>query len=773
MSALDLRRNVLFPVVTIVERDGLAVEQAPVTFGAPLPQGRCFNRRKITLVDEDRNVIPASIGVSALWPDSSIKWCLIRGQVSLKKGKPLKLGINVDSAQESLSVGDSLIHDNETNLRIKTGQRTLTVDTQVLGLFDSEDPEFTGQICLGYKGTVVKAQVEEYDYCTLMASDRALSVDVNLYGCFELGGGKRMAFRCAMQVASNGDRIDISLTIHNPAAAEHPDGLWDLGDAHSLFFDNLSLGWRWDDSKSAAKSGEIQITPEHAPVPFDRRAVLIQMASGGKNWDSPVHQNQHGDVTLTEPGFVAEIDDRKLRGPRADPSVSIVRGARRVSVRLEDFWQRFPSQLSVDSGGVNVDFLPLTGTPHELQAGERCTHRCSFHFADSVTPESLHEAPTPFPQPVITLEPVYVEACALPELGNSAATDERVQSLIDQGLNGENNFFAKREAIDEYGWRNFGDLWADHETEGHDGGTLFVSHYNNQYDPLFGFLRQFLRSGEQRWLVLADDLARHTVDIDIYHTDADRPEYNHGLFWHTDHYQPAETSSHRSYSRRQPKDAYEGHAGGGGPGGQHCYTSGLLHHYLLTGNTASRDALYELKNWISKVYEGSDTFVDLALALKNRNRPDLKNHLTGRYPLDRGIANYLNALMDCYVLDQSPATLAQLAHIIQHTIHPTEDLEARALTNIEEHWFYVVLLQALCRYLTLKKDLGELDDDFFYARDCLLHYADWMVENEAPYLTKPERLEFPNHTWTAQDLRKANVLFWAAYWSPDNSKSYA
>ncbi|MFQ3198184.1 MAG: hypothetical protein ACI81A_001905 [Paraglaciecola sp.] len=41
-------------------------------------------------------------------------------------------------------------------------------------------------------------------------------------------------------------------------------------------------------------------------------------------------------------------------------------------------------------------------------------------------------------------------------------------------------------------------------------------------------------------------------------------EYNGGLFWHTDHYLQAFTSSHRSYSKSQASDAYQDHAGGGG-----------------------------------------------------------------------------------------------------------------------------------------------------------------------------------------------------------------
>jgi len=44
----------------------------------------------------------------------------------------------------------------------------------------------------------------------------------------------------------------------------------------------------------------------------------------------------------------------------------------------------------------------------------------------------------------------------------------------------------------------------------------------------------------------------------------------------------------------------------------------------------------------------------------------------------------------------------------------------------------------------------------------LLHYGRWMAEHEYPYLDRPEKLQYPNETWAAQDLRKAVVLRSAA-----------
>ena len=37
-----------------------------------------------------------------------------------------------------------------------------------------------------------------------------------------------------------------------------------------------------------------------------------------------------------------------------------------------------------------------------------------------------------------------------------------------------------------------------------------------------------------------------------------------------------------------------------------------------------------------------------------------------------------------------------------------------------------------------------------------------MAENEYPFLEKPEKLEYHNETWAAQDIRKCNVLLFAS-----------
>ena len=590
-------------------------------------------------------------------------------------------------------------------------------------------------------------------------------MEVELTGRYPLTAAAGcLHFCCRLAINLATSEVTGGLTLHNPAAATHPEGLWDLGDPHAIDLRRVALRLE----VPGRETTRLRPTPDAPwqdlpPVPLS----LTQWSSGGSQRQSPVHKNRHGKVPLSDSGYTLVVgDDRQVDGARAQPVIQLCAESSTLSATIPDFWQRFPSAVATRDHCLLLELLPKAAPePAELQPGERFTRE----FRLRIDPRAPDE---PFTDVLAHIEPDYAAACGLAELGQPAAIEPRLQALAAGGLDAEGGFLSKREVIDEYGWRHFGELYADHEND-QSPGQRIVSHYNNQYDPLFGFLRQHLLSGDAGWRELADDLARHVIDIDIYHTARDRPEYNHGLFWHTDHYLDAETATHRSYSRLHPQDAYEGHAGGGGPGGQHCYTTGLLYSYLLTGEPRYREALLGLRDWITRVYEGSGTLVDALLALKQRGRRDLKNHLTGRYPLDRGTANYLQALLDTHYLDRSPATLQRVEHIIRHTVHPGDNLARRELHKVEEHWFYVVFLQAVCRYLDVKCERQDWDDSFYYARDSLLRYADWMLAHEAPYLDRPDILEFPNHTWTAQDLRKATVLFSAARYDPGRHREYS
>ena len=135
------------------------------------------------------------------------------------------------------------------------------------------------------------------------------------------------------------------------------------------------------------------------------------------------------------------------------------------------------------------------------------------------------------------------------------------------------------------------------------------------------------------------------------------------------------------------------------------------------------------------------------------------------YELDgpgRASGNTISVMLDAFVLTGSDKYLSLAEQVIRQCIHPEDDIGSRDLLDVENRWMYTIFLQELGNYLDLKTELGQQDEMFAYARSTLLHYADWMVEHEYIYLDKAEKLEYPNETWAAQELRKGAVLLQAA-----------
>ncbi len=744
--------------------------------GIPFPVGKITSLEQLKLC-QNGNDVGAFARPLCYWPDGSYKW------ISLGVFRSSK-----DSSQYELVISDSPSSANpkspqpENPIQLASDEKTLIVSTtEFQFILDLETLSLNAQTNCEQKqlfqiaslsGTLsrsdkqqVAAKLEQWKSRTFQSLNTGLIdvVELEIEGVFEYQTDKEaLRFKTLIELCHPIPFIKIQTTLHNPNPAKHPGGLWDLGDEGSELFDshvfNITL----------AEKGEIkyQTTPESEWQPARSNIKIIQHASGGHNWQSPVHVDKNNKVTLETNGFTISNEHTQIaHGKRATPTLHSTNG---IGLTIEKFWQNFPTSLEISGNNIQVGFFPFTSDiPHELQGGEKKTHTVWLNLSDQTNNLAWVHSQT-----IAKPANEWLTKCAALPIFSPGNETDPIATLIKTGLEHTQNFFAKRETIDEFGWRHFGDLYADHETAGYEGKELFVSHYNNQYDPIYGFLRQFLLTGDDRWFELADDLAKHVKDIDIYHTTDDKAEYNGGLFWHTDHYLKARTATHRSFSKLQESGAYEDHAGGGGPGGQHCYTTGLAYHYLLTGAEDSKQAVLTLADWISHFYEGTGTCLELLLAVKNRNLPGLKDHLNGQYPLDRGTANYVIALLDCYQLTQEQDYLLRVEHIIRNTIHPADEISERNLADVEESWFYTVFLQAVCRYLQIKEAESSLDDAFYYARDALLHYADWMLDHESPYLDKPEILEFPNEAWTAQEPRKTHVLAAAFYYSPDHKQAY-
>jgi hypothetical protein len=733
---------------------------ACVSIGVPVALGECTSEAAWAILGGENETAQAvQTRVLARWPDGSVKWLLATFPVQGDRPSPTRL-------QTIAPIGEKSAALETATIRVCSDAAGITIDTGAARFFVSK-----GEQLIQESG--VQSNWLAQAGCRLLAtSNRGRQIaNVDSVEIVEAGPraariavsgslSKRSALRFAGSICfhANTGRVRVELTVHNPRRARHRGGYWDLGDPGSVFLEDLSL----EITTAAPNSRRVVWTeqpgrPEH--VMHGIGLKIRQESSGGENWRSRNHVSREGEVPLRFRGYRVRSDKGETLGDRASPTVALAWEDKHVAVALEEFWQKFPSAIEVEGERILMHLWPKSTGPHELQAGEQNTRVVwlDFGIGGEQACERLawvHDPPKAF------VDPEWIASSgAIPFLPSPEFPQRReLLQVLDAAIDGGRSFFAKREVIDEYGWRNFGDMWADHEEVYCDDPRPVVSHYNNQYDLLYGLLVQFLQSGDRRWWELADPLARHVMDIDIYHTDRDKPAYNGGLFWHTAHYHDGGTCTHRTHSKTMVGKSVP--APGGGPANEHNYTSGLLLYHYLTGNSRARECVVGLAEWVIKMDDGRHHVLGIASDLPTGSASCTT--VSDYHGPGRGAGNSINALMDGWLATEDEKCLTKAIELIRRTIHPADDIAARELNNAELRWSYTVHLQALARFLVLTADCDELGEIRAYTSASILHYARWMATNETFYLDEPEALEYPTETWAAQELRKGNTLLMAA-----------
>lgn len=713
-----------------------------------MPRGQVRDPAMLRMIDSDGVSTPLQLRVLDRWPDGSVRWLLCDWQATVE-----------NSGTYRLQLADVRISTEVVPPAGPQSEATIRGYLSGFGSFLDSD------------GIRLVADGREYrampDFDWFVEDLGSVRVSVLERGTLTHNGVNLARYSLRQHHFANHAAVRVHLTISNPNRAEHPGGLWDLGDAGSITIQDASV--RIPLSEKEGTQG--RVSPERGK-PFENFSAsmeLYQDSSGGENWQSTNHLSRARKVPNTFRGYRWRVDGREHAGLRATPIVALRQGEIDLSVSVPQFWHNFPKGIEADHAGITLRLFPKQyAEPHELQGGEQKEHVFFVAFGkDSVTSEPLEWTRDPL---IPLVDPKWVASTeAIPYFTTRLASGT-YQDLVNLAIDGSDCFESKREVIDEYGWRHFGDLYGDHEAVLHTefGPKPRISHYNNQYDAIAGFAIHWLRSGDTRWFHSMKELAFHVRDIDIYNTDEDKAAYNHGLFWHTYHYVDADTGTHRSYPKSGQIPPHGKPVPGGGPGSEQNYAHGLMLHYFLTGDEASHEAAVGLARWVIDMDDGHKTVfrwlstADTGLASASRS-PDY--HGPGR-----GAANSLATLLDGHRLTGDRVFLNKAEQLVRRVIHPEDDVtrmvgmmrDGRIYIDVENRWFYVMFLQSLGKYLDHKVDLGEIDVEYAHARACLLHYARWMAEHEYPYLDRPEILEYPTETWAAQDMWKSEVFDFAA-----------
>jgi hypothetical protein len=730
------------PVLSSLERYG-----EPVSIGVAVPRGAVHRDDHWSLTDHRGRAVPVQTTTLDRWGDGSVRWLLADFQCDVLPDTPSYYALAPDtvavaapSAVQIEQAGEVLrVHTAAAAFDVARSGPDFIAAVHVDGAAVLHGASITAEDAAGNRYQFVTRRLVIERSGELRAAVRLDGGLVDRRGRDWLEGRVRLGFFAGLSTVA----VDVEVT--NPRAARHPGGTWDLGDPGSVYIRDLSIVIR-------TGNGDLWGSVDHSDQmqPAGDRFAVYQASSGGTHWQHGNHVNRDNRVPFTFRGFRATRAGRLIEGLRASPIASIGSRSSRVSVVVPRFWQLCPKAIEAEPGFCRIGMFPgVHDDLHELQGGERSTLSFGICFGrDTVSAEPLAWMRAPV---TVSADPAsYRQAgvwAPLPDGSRAAAKD--FETLVNVAIEGNDTFEHRREQIDEYGWRNFGDLYADHEAV----HQPLVAHYNNQYDAIAGFLTRFAETADQRWWSLANDLARHVTDIDLYHTTRDRAAYNGGLFWHTQHYQSAGTATHRAYSRRTGSS-------GGGPSAEHNYTSGLMLHYFMTGSERSREAVIQLADWVIEMDDGRKSrfrWFDRASTGYASSTRSLDFQGPGR-----GAGNSINALLDAHRLTHDPRYLEKAAALVSRCVHPNDDPAALQLLDVENRWSYTVFLQVLGKYVEYHAELGLIGSAYEYARNVLVRYADWMEQHERPYLDAPEQLEFPTETWAAQDLRKAAVFEFAA-----------
>jgi len=733
---------------------GTPRRREPVAIGVPLPRGVVHDAAQMRAVDASGQPVPMHGRALDAWPDGSVRWMLCELLVNATSTSEPLAFLTTDAPAATFT--PVRVETTAGGLRLDTGRLQLELAPGLPFPFgrvtSAQQPVLDASgsgLTIDTDGTALRIDIAQVE----VRSSSAVRAEVLVRGVARGGAGCPLEIESRLECFAESATIRVHTTLRNPRPAAHPGGCWVLGDPASVFVRAAECRLAMPGGVAAVEARVDAAAQHSGQPPFE----LYQESSGGPAWNSRTHLSRAGVVPLRYSGYRVRLGASEDTGRRAQPVVQVTGSGGTLAVAVPRFWQNFPQALTVDEHALTLAMFPSQAAePQELQGGEQKTHSAVVAFAaDAVSADPLAWVHDPL---VVSTDPEWTAATGALPFVSPAARDPFADylRLVAVALDDEQGFAAKQERADEYGWRNFGDLPADHESAFLPAGQVNVSHYNNQYDALAWFAVHFLRTGDPRWHRLMCDLAAHVRDIDIYHTTGDKAAYNGGLFWHTDHYLDAGTSTHRTY----PTGSH-----GGGPSNEHNYNLGLLLHYLLTGDERSREAAVGLGQWAVDMDDGEQT-VFRWLARGATGLASATGSTTYHGP-GRGGANSILACMVAHRLTGDARFATKADELLRRCIHPADDLAARQLDDVERRWYYTVFLQALGYYLHAKWERQEFDAMFEYGRASLLHYCEYIVAKESPYLDHPERLEYPTETWVAQDLRKGDALLWAAFFARD------
>ncbi len=594
--------------LTIQERAGVARVSDPVTFGIPFPYAaQFFNITTFGIYTNAGTPVPAQFRITGRWGGTAadntkpIRWILVDFQADVAANGTAAYELRTTGSTEATS-GISFTETGSA-ISVNTGAAIIAISKTSFNLFDCVTIGNDTIIASGASdGAVVTDGANIY-----RAKNSEATVTVEEQGYLrtvvlvEGAHGSHSDFTARIAFYANKSYAKVFYRVENNRQSGYdgmgqPVSIHNLGGANSANIDDLSLSIQLNAASgfTAYMQGNQAIRSTTA----DALVSLYQESSGLDNWDDHTSINDGGNLIRTSK-YVTFRGYKITKGASSLETdncaigwLAASNGSRGALVACRDFWQQYPKAVRVSATGkVDIALLPDEFPQRfNLRPGEYKTNETFFYFySGAKTQTELEDAAKAFNEPLFALAPTtwYAQSKAIqdfPEYLRSSAVwqdtafEISMATVVDTNIgptvwsmlagNGS-SLFQSIEGHNILGWQDFGDIPVDFECG--------RGQYGLKYHAGYGFLIQFLRSGDYRFWELGENGERHEGDMDIVHTGRDTLAcYGNHCYWdgayygHSNHNECGDRNPHRNYSGGNYDIGYA--------------QPGLFLYYFLSGN---------------------------------------------------------------------------------------------------------------------------------------------------------------------------------------------
>jgi hypothetical protein len=565
--------------LTIQETTGVERVDHPVSGAIAFPQGQYTSKAAWLLLADDTNRFPVLGSPAAYWPDGSVKWLHLIGNINLSPGAAHTFNLLRSDTPHSAPI---LAQSTPSQISINTRLLNLTINSVGPVLLQAQladqpapllaGPGLSASLTLASNTSAPIPWLPQPDTLSI-ASQTDNRIVTRLTGFFTLQGRQIAEMILFIEILQDTPEIrlqpvliylgdpdkdaiaDHSLTVHTAFA--HENSRFALAQQRGIGHWDIAHPVGPNDDRALAQAAGPQKPENFTPNAGGPRFPEARILQTGSSFYKLEKRTTPGNswIKIAEgqrnPGWV------HLASPDHN------RGTSGVTAAMRYFWQEYPRSLALntDTGDITFGLVPTDTEPltfkrysdfkwgasvyetgrgpfaaqshgaygiaktselllrFESLTSSSSTSSTLSTLSTSSTSSSPARTGLLWANPA-TLLPAPQQVAASGVFGTIAPAPAKGFESLEAELARLLDFIiAEREYRNWYGLLNFGDMlmsyYAEKDQWAFDDGGY--AWLNSEALPDHALWMSALRSGRADWLRAAVEMSRHNRDIDIYH----------------------------------------------------------------------------------------------------------------------------------------------------------------------------------------------------------------------------------------------------------------